>query len=166
MRETLATTSALSPSLVVSNSIATYPDCDLIKQIRSHEVAIVELRNIFSSQAVYKKNGNIFFHTTVRKATTAAAFLKEFVALQPKIITYENSVASFTMAARFLTGPTAMATSFIAIGLRKGLCRIDIVQWTTQRARLYAASLIITYLVISSVAHSVSRGTLFRSSAR
>ncbi|KAA8542449.1 hypothetical protein F0562_023415 [Nyssa sinensis] len=61
----------------------------------------------------------------------------QFVALQPKMITYENSVASFTTAVRFLTGPTAMAASFIAIGLR----HVDIVQWTTQRARLYAACL-------------------------
>ncbi|KAA8520341.1 hypothetical protein F0562_014597 [Nyssa sinensis] len=65
----MATTSASSPSPVVSNSIATNPDRDLIKQIRSHEVAIEELRNISSSRAVYQKNGNIFFRTTVQKAT-------------------------------------------------------------------------------------------------
>ncbi|KAA8538466.1 hypothetical protein F0562_027988 [Nyssa sinensis] len=85
----------------------------------------------------------------------------QFMALQPKMITYENSVASFTTAIRFLTGPTALAASFIVIGLRGGLRHVDIVQWTTQRARLYAACLIITYLVISSAVHSVSRGTLF-----
>ncbi|KAA8522404.1 hypothetical protein F0562_013235 [Nyssa sinensis] len=77
IRETQATTSALSPSSVVSDSIATYPDRDLIKQIRSHEVAIVELRNIFSSRAVYQKNGNLFSHTTIQKTTTATALLKE-----------------------------------------------------------------------------------------
>ncbi|KAA8543389.1 hypothetical protein F0562_021116 [Nyssa sinensis] len=67
-------------------------------------------------------------------------------------------VAAF--AIRFFTGPTVMATSFIAIGLRGGLHRVDMVQWTTQRARLYVACLII-YLVISSAVHSMSRGALF-----
>ncbi|XP_028108678.1 uncharacterized protein LOC114307476 isoform X2 [Camellia sinensis] len=41
----------------------------LIKRIRSHEIAIVELNNLSSSRAVYQKNGNIFFRTTARKAT-------------------------------------------------------------------------------------------------
>ncbi|KAA8520338.1 hypothetical protein F0562_014594 [Nyssa sinensis] len=65
----MATKSASSPTSVVSNSIATNPDRDVIKQIRSHEVAIEELRNISSSRALYQKNGNIFFRTTVHKAT-------------------------------------------------------------------------------------------------
>ncbi|PSS10061.1 Lactate utilization protein like [Actinidia chinensis var. chinensis] len=43
---------------------------DLVKQIRSHEVAIVELNNLPSSRAVYQKNGNIFFRTSAQRATT------------------------------------------------------------------------------------------------
>lgn len=44
------------------------PKLDLMKQIRTHEVAIAELSNISSSRAVYQKNGNLFFRTTVQKA--------------------------------------------------------------------------------------------------
>ncbi|KAG8391394.1 hypothetical protein BUALT_Bualt01G0183100 [Buddleja alternifolia] len=44
---------------------------DLLKQVRSHEVAIAELTNLSSSRAVYEKNGNIFFRTTIPKATTS-----------------------------------------------------------------------------------------------
>ncbi|KAM7508930.1 hypothetical protein LguiA_019383 [Lonicera macranthoides] len=42
----------------------------LLKQIRSHEVAIAELSHLSSSRAIYQKNGNLFFRTTVPKATT------------------------------------------------------------------------------------------------
>ncbi|PIN10362.1 hypothetical protein CDL12_17052 [Handroanthus impetiginosus] len=42
---------------------------DLLKQVRSHEVAIAELNNLSSSRAVYQRNGNIFFRTTIQKAT-------------------------------------------------------------------------------------------------
>ncbi|XP_059651747.1 uncharacterized protein LOC132299255 [Cornus florida] len=53
-----------------SSPLATIPtNSDLIKEIKSHEVAIAELSNISSSRAVYQKNGNIFFRTTVPKAT-------------------------------------------------------------------------------------------------
>lgn len=41
----------------------------LTKQIRSHEIAVVELGSLPSSRAVYQKHGNIFFRTTVQKAT-------------------------------------------------------------------------------------------------
>nr|DAD19368.1 TPA_asm: hypothetical protein HUJ06_020831 [Nelumbo nucifera] len=37
-------------------------------QIRSHEIAIDELNNLSSSRAVYQKNGNIFFCTSIQKA--------------------------------------------------------------------------------------------------
>ncbi|XP_031402158.1 auxin efflux carrier component 3-like isoform X2 [Punica granatum] len=51
-----------------------------------------------------------------------------FMALQPKIIACGNSVAAFTMAVRFLTGPAVMAAASIAIGLRGTLLHIAIVQ--------------------------------------
>ncbi|KAJ8771350.1 hypothetical protein K2173_026527 [Erythroxylum novogranatense] len=43
---------------------------DLVKEIRTHEVAIAELNHISSSRAVYQKNGNILFRTTVQKASS------------------------------------------------------------------------------------------------
>ncbi|KAK6153974.1 hypothetical protein DH2020_013613 [Rehmannia glutinosa] len=41
-----------------------------------------------------------------------------FMALQPRIIACGNSVATFAMAVRFLTGPAVMAAASIAVGLR------------------------------------------------
>ncbi|XP_042000520.1 auxin efflux carrier component 1-like [Salvia splendens] len=51
-----------------------------------------------------------------------------FMALQPRIIACGNSVASFAMAVRFLTGPAVMAAASIAVGLRGVLLRVAIVQ--------------------------------------
>ncbi|KAM7272085.1 hypothetical protein ACFE04_031299 [Oxalis oulophora] len=51
-----------------------------------------------------------------------------FMALQPKMIACGNSVASFAMAIRFLTGPAVMAVASIAVGLRGTLLHIAIVQ--------------------------------------
>ncbi|KAG9450081.1 hypothetical protein H6P81_010046 [Aristolochia fimbriata] len=51
-----------------------------------------------------------------------------FMALQPKIIACGNSVASFAMAVRFLTGPAVMAAASIAVGLRGDLLHVAIVQ--------------------------------------
>ncbi|CAL5206667.1 unnamed protein product [Lathyrus oleraceus] len=51
-----------------------------------------------------------------------------FMALQPKIIACGNSVASFAMAIRFLTGPAVMAAASIAVGLRGTLLHVAIVQ--------------------------------------
>ncbi|PQP92045.1 uncharacterized protein Pyn_18877 [Prunus yedoensis var. nudiflora] len=47
------------------------PKLGLTKQIRSHEVAIAELNALSPSRAVYQKNGNLFFHTTIQKAMTS-----------------------------------------------------------------------------------------------
>ncbi|KAL8495835.1 hypothetical protein ACS0TY_019808 [Phlomoides rotata] len=44
---------------------------DLRKQVRSHEVALAELNNLSSSRAVYQRNGNILFRTTIEKATAS-----------------------------------------------------------------------------------------------
>lgn len=51
-----------------------------------------------------------------------------FMALQPKIIACGNSVATFAMAVRFLTGPAVMAAASLVIGLRGDLLRVAIVQ--------------------------------------
>ncbi|KAF8117079.1 hypothetical protein N665_0012s0089 [Sinapis alba] len=51
-----------------------------------------------------------------------------FMALQPKIIACGNSVATFAMAVRFLTGPAIMAVASLIIGLHGDLLRIAIVQ--------------------------------------
>ncbi|KAL7139504.1 hypothetical protein ABFS83_09G056500 [Erythranthe nasuta] len=51
-----------------------------------------------------------------------------FMALQPRIIACGNSVATFAMAVRFLTGPAVMAAASIAVGLRGVLLRVAIVQ--------------------------------------
>ncbi|KAF5451021.1 hypothetical protein F2P56_031324 [Juglans regia] len=51
-----------------------------------------------------------------------------FMALQPKIIACGNSIATFAMAVRFLTGPAVMAAASIAVGLRGTLLHIAIVQ--------------------------------------
>ncbi|XP_058737841.1 probable auxin efflux carrier component 1b [Vicia villosa] len=51
-----------------------------------------------------------------------------FMALQPRIIACGNTVASFAMAVRFLTGPAVMAVSSIIVGLRGVLLHIAIVQ--------------------------------------
>ncbi|CAK9164822.1 unnamed protein product [Ilex paraguariensis] len=51
-----------------------------------------------------------------------------FMALQPKIIACGNSIATFAMAIRFVTGPAVMAAASIAVGLRGVLLHIAIVQ--------------------------------------
>jgi len=50
------------------------------------------------------------------------------MALQPKLIACGNSVATFAMAVRFLTGPAVMAVASIIIGLHGDLLRVAIVQ--------------------------------------
>ncbi|KAK8543616.1 hypothetical protein V6N13_076417 [Hibiscus sabdariffa] len=51
-----------------------------------------------------------------------------FMALQPKIIACGKSVATFSMAVRFLTGPAVIAATSISIGLRGVLLHVAIVQ--------------------------------------
>ncbi|KAL8162972.1 hypothetical protein V2J09_014461 [Rumex salicifolius] len=51
-----------------------------------------------------------------------------FMALQPRVIACGNSVATFAMVVRFVTGPAVMAAASIAIGLRGVLLHIAIVQ--------------------------------------
>nr|GMC46953.1 probable auxin efflux carrier component 1B [Ipomoea batatas] len=51
-----------------------------------------------------------------------------FMALQPRMIACGKTVASFSMAIRFITGPAVMAAASIAVGLRGVLLHIAIVQ--------------------------------------
>lgn len=51
-----------------------------------------------------------------------------FMALQPRIIACGNSIATFSMAVRFLTGPAVMAAASIVVGLRGVLLHVAIVQ--------------------------------------
>lgn len=51
-----------------------------------------------------------------------------FMALQPKIIACGKTVATYSMAVRFLTGPAVIAATSIAIGLRGVLLHVAIVQ--------------------------------------
>jgi auxin efflux carrier family len=50
------------------------------------------------------------------------------MALQPKLIACGKSVATFSMAVRFLTGPAVIAATSIAVGLRGILLHVAIVQ--------------------------------------
>ncbi|KAK4377883.1 hypothetical protein RND71_004179 [Anisodus tanguticus] len=51
-----------------------------------------------------------------------------FMALQPRMIACGKTIATFSMAVRFITGPAVMAAASIAIGLRGVLLHIAIVQ--------------------------------------
>lgn len=50
------------------------------------------------------------------------------MALQPRMIACGKTIASFSMAVRFITGPAVMAAASIAVGLRGVLLHIAIVQ--------------------------------------
>ncbi|XP_052108636.1 uncharacterized protein LOC127741107 [Arachis duranensis] len=54
----------------MSSSDNTNAIAECTKQLRRHEVAIAELNNLPSSSAVYQKNCNLYFRTTIQKATT------------------------------------------------------------------------------------------------
>lgn len=63
-----------------------------------------------------------------KKKKKKSTFPGLFMALQPKIIACGKSVATFSMAVRFLTGPAVIAATSIAIGLRGVLLHVAIVQ--------------------------------------
>jgi hypothetical protein len=68
------------------------------------------------------------------------------MALQPKIIACGNSIASFAMAVRFLTGPAVMAAASIAVGLRGRLLHIAIVQVNSTYIFLPTIKLLCIYI--------------------
>ncbi|GAB2220314.1 hypothetical protein Droror1_Dr00007959 [Drosera rotundifolia] len=65
---TMAATATSSSQNPAAASDAGYNP--LQTQMRLHEVAIAELKSLSASRTVYQRNGNIFFRTTVEKATT------------------------------------------------------------------------------------------------
>ncbi|KAF5206370.1 hypothetical protein FRX31_004043 [Thalictrum thalictroides] len=63
--------SAMVTASSLSTSISEDTKSNLLKEVRSHEVAIAELNHLSASRAVYQKNGNIYFRTSIQKATAS-----------------------------------------------------------------------------------------------
>lgn len=70
----------------------------------------------------------VYVYNFIMVLWTTCVFAGLFMALQPRIIACGNTVASFAMAVRFLTGPAVMAFSSFVVGLRGVLLHIAIVQ--------------------------------------
>ncbi|RVW16957.1 Auxin efflux carrier component 3 [Vitis vinifera] len=90
----------------------------------NHKASISILSDAGLGMAMFSlviKEPRIFYWGTV-------IFDGLFMALQPRIIACGNSVATFAMAVRFLTGPAVMAAASIAVGLRGTLLHVAIVQ--------------------------------------
>nr|GMC80113.1 Prefoldin chaperone subunit family protein [Ipomoea batatas] len=58
------------PATASSSSPALDSHHDLLKLVRSHEIALAELNSIPASGTVFQRNGNLFFRTTAQKATS------------------------------------------------------------------------------------------------
>ncbi|CAM8973373.1 hypothetical protein QQ045_030324 [Rhodiola kirilowii] len=87
--------------------------------------ALVSFRwNIKMPDIIYKSI-SILSDTGLGMAMFSLGF---FMALQPRMIACGNSVATFSMAIRFITGPAVMAVASILVGLRGTLLHIAIVQ--------------------------------------
>ncbi|KAH7692912.1 Prefoldin beta-like protein [Dioscorea alata] len=56
-----------SPSSLPASS-SENPSSDLLKEIRSHEIAISELNSLATSRNVYQKNGGLFFRKSIQTA--------------------------------------------------------------------------------------------------
>ncbi|CAI0542491.1 unnamed protein product [Linum tenue] len=54
-----------------SSSASAETKLNLVKEIRTHEVAVAELGHLPASRPVYQKTGNLFFRTTIQKATAS-----------------------------------------------------------------------------------------------
>ncbi|KAK9154386.1 hypothetical protein Sjap_001866 [Stephania japonica] len=87
--------------------------------------SLVSFRWEIEMPAIIAQSISILSNTGLGMAMFSLGF---FMALQPKMIACGNSVATFAMAVRFLTGPAVMAAASIAVGLRGVLLRIAIVQ--------------------------------------
>lgn len=70
-----------------------------------------------------------------------------FMALQPKIIACGNSVATFAMAVRFLTGPAVMVAASLLVGLKGTLLHVAIVQVSVNQQLTYLSLIIPCYLI-------------------
>ncbi|CAH9146379.1 unnamed protein product [Cuscuta epithymum] len=77
-----------------------------------------------------------------------------FMALQPKIISCGNRVATVAMAVRFLIGPAIMAATSAVVGLRGALLHIAIVQgyfWNDDRVTHHTGVLHCFRIIIDSI---------------
>ncbi|CAM8900479.1 unnamed protein product [Rhodiola kirilowii] len=59
---------SLPSSVPLMNATTAERRIELIKQMREHEVAVIELNSFSTSRAVYQKKGNIYFRTAAQKA--------------------------------------------------------------------------------------------------
>ncbi|CAM8899434.1 unnamed protein product [Rhodiola kirilowii] len=60
---------SLPSSVPLMNATSVERRIELVKQMREHEVAVMELlRSLSTSRAVYQKQGIIYFRTTAQKA--------------------------------------------------------------------------------------------------
>ncbi|KAJ8442263.1 hypothetical protein Cgig2_011186 [Carnegiea gigantea] len=71
---------------------------------------------------------NVEMPAIIAKSISILSDAGLFMALQPRIIACGNSVATFAMAVRFLTGPAVMAAASLIVGLRGVLLHVAIVQ--------------------------------------
>ncbi|CAI0542490.1 unnamed protein product [Linum tenue] len=60
-----------------SSSASAETKLNLVKEIRTHEVAVAELGHLPASRPVYQKTGNLFFRTTIQKATASEQSKKQ-----------------------------------------------------------------------------------------
>ncbi|KAK7303526.1 hypothetical protein RJT34_14433 [Clitoria ternatea] len=72
-------------------SVSSNRNSDLSKQLRSHEVAIAELNNLSSSRAVYQRNANLFFRTSIPTAITTEQKQLDSVKANLKILDSSSS---------------------------------------------------------------------------
>uniref|UniRef100_A0A7N0V0F8 Auxin efflux carrier component n=1 Tax=Kalanchoe fedtschenkoi TaxID=63787 RepID=A0A7N0V0F8_KALFE len=87
--------------------------------------ALISYRWDVKMPAIIFKSISILSDTGLGMAMFSLGF---FMALQPRIIACGNTVATFAMAVRFITGPAVMAVASILVGLRGVLLHIAIVQ--------------------------------------
>ncbi|CAM8904508.1 unnamed protein product [Rhodiola kirilowii] len=59
---------SLPSSVPLMNATSVERRIELVKQMREHEVAVMELSSLSTSRAVYQKQGIIYFRTTAKKA--------------------------------------------------------------------------------------------------
>lgn len=113
---------------IVSGSIAILSDAGLGMAMFSLGISLTHFPSIHCSiVSMYQIN----FFTYLLYSLVLIFYMKKtglFMALQPRIIACGKSVATFSMAVRFLTGPAVIAATSIAIGLRGVLLHVAIVQ--------------------------------------
>ncbi|CAN1328228.1 hypothetical protein LINPERPRIM_LOCUS34374 [Linum perenne] len=61
----------MAASSPAGSSVSGETKFDIVKKIRTHEVAVAELGYLPPSRPVYQKNGNLFFRTSIEKATAS-----------------------------------------------------------------------------------------------